>query len=556
MCIVKRLISASFLCLSMVLTACGGSSGGDGELPPEDPGSNDALSLNTGATVAGGLAQGESQIYRVDSGAHISLFASSGDANIFIFDNFDEIDVNELATNEIYDNEDVLCWSAWGFKEDVCSASVADGEMFALVHGRIAATYDITAVANCTTDVINDWVYRSLNDYYFYADQVPVVDPGGYDDPMDMIRDLRFEPLDEYSGIQDTKAQSAFFEDGIQFGLGGFWERDSQNIRRIAYVYNESPFGQAGVKRGDVAVTLGGEPLEGMLDERYFELIGSRENPVVSDWTFIDRDTGQTKAVSVLIADYPINTVLHADYYDVEGINGSIGYIVLSNFIEPSRAELNEVIENFVNNGVTEVVLDLRYNGGGRSHVSRQLASQIGAERVQGNTFARFEHNNNYSSFDFEEAFPESSPVLGLDRLVVLTTKRTASASESLINTLRPYMDVVTIGDKTEGKAFRSYGRQFCDKTLNLMQVQGVNASGVSVVGGIPADCYAQDDLVRDFGRQSGTFEGMFEKGVDYLVNGTCDIAPATARQTPSADVPLTNEMLFSVGDDAIPERR
>lgn len=559
----KRLISAACLCLSIVLSACGGGSGDndqstggqvDDDLPLEDSGLGDSSYLGMGTTITGELAQGLSRIYRVDSGAHISLFTSSGDADIFIFDNLDEIKINELATNEIYDNEAVLCWSAWRFKEDVCTASVSDGEMFALVHGSIASSFNITAVAECTTDVINEWVYRGLNDFYFYADQVPIDDPGNYDDPQDLIAALRFEPLDSYSGIRDSATQTAFFDEGVQFGLGYYWQRDSQGNLRISLVFEDSPFGRAGIKRGDIALTLGGEPLDDtMTTERFNELRGSRENPVVSDWTFIDGDTGQTKAISVLIADYQINTVVHASSHDVDGIDGSIGYIVLSNFIEPSRRELDQIIENFVEIGVTELILDLRYNGGGRSFVSRQLASQIGASRVQGMTYALFEHNNSYSSFNFTETFPEYSPILGLDRLVVLTTDRTASASESLINMLRPYMDVITIGSKTEGKAFRSYGRQFCGKTLNLMQVQGVNASGVSVAGGIPADCFAQDDLARNFGQQSGALEGMFQKGVDYLVNGTCDVETAMARQEPTADSLLTDERVFSTTEDAVP---
>ena len=507
--------------------------------PNDDPAEPVALGLDTPITAT--IVQDESTVYRVVSGADISLYSNTGDVDIILFDNLDEVDFDDP-----YNAEMSICRSVLSFKEDVCTATVPDGEMYALVVAFEDSDFSITATTACTIDTINQWAYRSLQDYYLYADQVPEVDINSYSDPSDLVRDLRFEEFDPYSGIADAAAETDFFDAGRAFGLGHRWRFDDSDNLRIITVYADSPFGRAGVKRGDIAVSLNGELLDGtMSSARFAELTGSRDNPVISNWLFIDAASGEEKNISVQASEYSLNTVLFSAFYDQAGSNSRIGYIVLSVFVEPSREELDREIEFFIDEEVDELVLDLRYNGGGRSFVSRRFASQIGGAVLNNETFARFEHNSQYSDLNFEEQFPESTPALSFDRIVVLTSDSTASASESLINTLRPYIEVITIGERTEGKAFRSYGRQFCGKQLNLMEVQGVNADGVSVVGGIPADCYAADDLARDFGQQSGSLEGMLNKGIDYLRNGACDAAPVIASRSKKLVAPQTHEFQF-----------
>jgi len=117
---------------------------------------------------------------------------------------------------------------------------------------------------------------------------------------------------------------------------------------------------------------------------------------------------------------------------------------------------------------------------------------------------------------------------LGLSRLIVLTTDDTASASERLINSLAPYIEVVTIGSTTLGKPYTSYGRTYCGKTLNAMQTESVNAAGVSVAGCIAADCATTDDLANNF----GTDEGMLKSALDYLSDGSCSTPPLIASRS------------------------
>jgi len=83
-------------------------------------------------------------------------------------------------------------------------------------------------------------------------------------------------------------------------------------------------------------------------------------------------------------------------------------------------------------------------------------------------------------------------------------------------------MEVVTIGSRTTGKSFQSRLQNFCGRALNVMVAERFNAAGVSALGGVEASCFAADDVTRNFGSQSGSFEGMLGTALDYAFEGTC----------------------------------
>jgi len=465
-------------------------------------------------------------IYRVASEASISLFSDTGNVDLILYDNLEDIDPDNP-----YNDEKLVCASGFSFKGDTCTASVDDGELYALVYAQTDSSYRIDATAECSVPTINKWVYRNMLDYYLYFDQIPDVDTDTFADPSDLVDALRYEPLEPYSWIGDAKTTSRLVEDGFMFGLGYGWSRDENEDLRIRYVSADSPFGKAGVKRGDIMLTLNSESLSDISNERFREMVGSEENQVTSTWTLIDGDTGQNKTISVVNTEYRFDSVLYTNVFTSPSMDVTVGYLVFKQFIEPSVDELNTAIKFFKDAGVTDLVLDLRYNRGGRSRVSERFSSQLAGPVVANKVLSRDVHNAKYSQLDYEDFFPEASPSLGLSRLIVLTTGQSASASERLISALSPYIEVVKIGSTTAGKAFRSSGREYCGKVLNAMTTQGVNSVGVGVAGGISADCYAADDLSNDF----GLGEGMLESALNYIANGTCLAAPAIAAHSADA---------------------
>ncbi len=481
------------------------------------------LSLDSPVSLS--LSQGERRVFEVPSGAEVSVISSSGEVVLLLVDEVSDINFDNLYSSSS------LCESAWRVKEENCTAEGSDSDVYAVVDAYYDdATFSITATNDCSVEAVNRWAYRNMQDYYLYADRVPVVNLDSYTDTNDLVRDLRFEELDSFSGISDRETRTRFFEEGVGFGFGHDWQFDNENQVRLQYVYEDSPLGRAGFTRGDIAVSLNGESVADMPSARFSEIFGDVDNPLDTEWEIIKGDTGETRTATLRMAEYRINTVLSKNtFYTHPQIAGNVAYVAFRTFLETSKAELDEAIRQINANNATDLVLDLRYNGGGRSSVGRRLASQIGGSTLSGQTHTRHEFNSNYTHLDYEQEFFEALPDLNLNRLIVLTSNRTASASERLINSLRPYMEVVTLGSRTRGKPFRSGDKYYCGKALSAMESEGVNAAGVSVLGGIDADCYAEDDITRDFafGTSNGTnIEGMLDTALDYAFSNNCQSVP------------------------------
>jgi C-terminal processing protease CtpA/Prc len=176
---------------------------------------------------------------------------------------------------------------------------------------------------------------------------------------------------------------------------------------------------------------------------------------------------------------------------------------------------------------VDELILDLRYNGGGLISVAQHLGGLIGGERTRNQVFVEFFHNDKQTSRNQTLRFPAPANALGVSRLVVIATRASASASESVVNSLRPFVPVTVVGDRTYGKPVGQYGFDFCDKTLFPVAFQVRNARGeAEYFDGIPADCAAADDLDHELGESR---EASIAEALRYLQTGTCSSAAATA---------------------------
>jgi C-terminal processing protease CtpA/Prc len=487
------------------------------------------------------VAVNGSKTYRVPAGAEIILTTTSGDADLYLYRNAD------LSL----DNR--LCYATESFREDNCASDSSESEVYAEVYGAEASSFTLSATTDCSVASVNQWVYRNMKDYYLFADQVPDVNPADYSSASDLVRDIRNNAVDPYSSVRNAVQQEAFFEAGTSFGFGYNWDWDTNGNPRVIFVFDNGPMGQVNINRGDIISSVNGIAWTELTSERYSELVGTRDNPLETTWSFIDGVTGESKSFALTRSEYTANTVLYYSTFTHPSFSGKVGYIVFNDFLRISEAELDNAIDWLNSRDITELVLDLRYNPGGFTSIARKLASQIGGPALVGETLVSYQHNNKYTNQNFERQFESVSPVLDLDRVVVLTTNDTASSSELVINALRPYMEVITIGDTTEGKAFISSGRQFCGQALNAMKAKGVNAAGVSVEGGIAADCYATDDRTRNFGRSSGETEGMLLSSLDYLVYGTCDAAPFTKAQ-PVLSGPSFRESSFPAGFEDNPK--
>ena len=225
---------------------------------------------------------------------------------------------------------------------------------------------------------------------------------------------------------------------------------------RILYVLPGSPAAEAGIHRDDWIVEIDGKEVTASGTSKFAS--GSKATFGLAKfklyngkWTLMEN--GETKIeASRAVEDNPIlvDTVYHT--------NGKhIGYLKYNHFTSgPSgysdhayEDQMKEIFADFKTNNVNEFILDLRYNGGGYVTTSQILASMLVPEKNQNDIYCK-EKDNKESIKDIK--FLNTVPNLGLQRIFVLVNENTASASEALINGLRPFMEVTLIGEQTLGK--------------------------------------------------------------------------------------------------------
>lgn len=374
-----------------------------------------------------------------------------------------------------------------------------------------------------------------MNEWYFWYREIPSVDPGRYASPEAYLEAIRYRPVDEsFSYIAGKAADTAFFSDSQYIGYGFsllFIGRDLY----ISQVYPGSSASDAGLGRGDRFLTIGGRTIEDLLQSGAYDTVFGPEEVGVRIDAVIRARAGGDRSISLTKRLVTIPTVSDTQVYQVG--NKRIGYIFFRNFVTPSNQALDTAFAQLKAAGATDLVLDLRYNGGGFVSVAQHLASLIGGTRTQDQVFVTYQHNDKKTSRNTStpfEAPPQQS--LNLPALTVITTRSSASASELVVNALRPFIPVTLVGDRTYGKPVGQYGFDFCDKILHPVSFATVNAKGEGeYFGGFPANCPATDELGRLIGDPE---EASLREALSVVSTGACSrgaFQAASARPKPRA---------------------
>jgi carboxyl-terminal processing protease len=411
--------------------------------------------------------------------------------------------------------------------------------------GLAAVAPSAEAQTTCSVAGQNRFVRDTLVDYYFWNRELPALNPATFPSPQAYLEAVRHKPLDlSYSFIASRAEQDAFYASSQFIGLGMTTPFDGVELR-VSEVYPDSPAADAGLQRGDRLVAINGRSIAEIAEAgEITTAFGPHEDglEVQLEWVPIaprpPRAPRTAKATLVKRA-VTIPSVPLTKLFEVDG--RKVGYLVLRNFVEPSIEALDEAFTALRDAGATELVLDLRYNGGGLGAVAQHLASLLGGQRTTGRVLAEYVHNDRRRALDHQMRFEAKPHALNLTRLVVITTRASASASELVVNGLRPYMPVVVVGDRTYGKPVGQYQFPFCDKVLNPVSFVVRNARGeFDYFTGIPATCPAGDDLDRKLGDAD---EASLKEAFVYLRTGACTPPPeqeptAAARRVRSAVQP------------------
>ncbi len=384
----------------------------------------------------------------------------------------------------------------------------------------------------CDTAGQVDFVGDTMKDIYLWYREIPDVDQTRYDSPEAYLEAIRYKRLDTSFSFITSKAENdAFYSDSQFIGMGLSTSQTSATDFRIAQVFQGSPASEAGLARGDYVLSINGKAVADLIRTgEISDAFGPSEVGVTVDLVWRDLG-GQEHRATVKKRVVTIPTVSLTKVYDVGGTR--VGYIFFRNFVKPSVDALDKAFGELGDEGVTDLVLDLRYNGGGLVSVARHLGSLVGGLRTKGEVFAKYSHNDKNTSKDSTEKFDDPSKALDLSRLVVIATDGSASASEAVINGLRPFMSVTVVGDTTYGKPVGQYGYDFCEKVLYPVSFRVVNARNEGdYFDGIPVDCAAGDDLEHQLGDSA---EASLAEALSFVRSGSCSGRTAAAARTLAA---------------------
>lgn len=376
-----------------------------------------------------------------------------------------------------------------------------------------------------TPAMARDSLYYIMKEFYYWYNKPEAVgvttsNKDNYSDPYELLEAMRYKERDRWSFVADydefnAEMQGEFVGHGFRIGV------DKTGKARIAMIYKNSNLYTNGVRRGWIIKTINGvDPAPILIANdaaAYNNLVGASTAGITNVFVFTKPD-GTDITIPTTKSSFIVNTVLVYDTLHLK--SGIAGHLVFESFITPSSAELATAFAYFKANNVKDLVLDLRYNTGGYLDIARNLASYIAGDGVQGNVFANMQYNDKNQNENYVFSFKTTAYSLALTRLMVITTRSTASASEAVMNGLKPYVNVVSFGDTTNGKPTGMNGWPIGEKyymwpvTFKMVNAQN---QGDYFDGIFPAKL-SSDDITHDFSDRN---EACLKEAIYYLENGT-----------------------------------
>ena len=416
----------------------------------------------------------------------------------------------------------------------------------------------------------NNWLRSWTNDLYLWFNEVTDQNPAMFTRTDAYFKVLRTNltttsgaPKDKFHFTYPTADWEALSQGGVQLGYGAQWLLISTRPPRqalVAYTEPGSPAAgaPANLARGAEVLSVDGVDLVNGSDVNTLNagLFPSTTMP----HTFVIRDQpgGATRSVTMTpesITSHPVQNVA-----TIPTATGSTGYMLFNDHLATSEAALVSAFTTLQAAGVTDLVLDIRYNGGGYLDIASEVAYMVaGPGRTSGMTFEVTQFNSKYPTMDpvtaqaitpvpFEStsqgfapnllARGQALPTLNLPRVFVLTGPDTCSASEAIINGLSGIgVTVVQIGSTTCGKPYGFYPQDNCGTTYFSIEFRGVNAmnfgdytdgfspqNAPAPGNAILSGCSVADDFTHALGDPA---EGRLAAALNYMAGGSCPL-PAT----------------------------
>ena len=414
-----------------------------------------------------------------------------------------------------------------------------------------------TTAAGCTLRDRQDWALSQLREWYLFPDTLPAtLDPTPYSTVSDYIDALtataRAQRKDRYfTYLTSIASEDAFYASGSSAGFGFRLTLDSTGRRVfIAEAFEGAPALSAGIDRGTEIVAIG----TSASDLRTVDAIIAAEGgngvtnalgPSTAGTTRVLRitDASGTRNVTVSKSDYSLTPV--SSRYGAQIITDGgrqVGYINLRTFISTADPALRSAFASFRAAGITNVIVDVRYNGGGLVSIAELMTNLLGANRSTSDvidymTFRPEKASNNVTAF-----FAPQPQSIAPTKIAFIGTGGSASASELVIAAQIPYLhaNAALIGTNTYGKPVGQIAldRSACDDRLRVIAfaLQNANRQGAyydGLASIVEASCQAGDDLTHPLG---SPLETSTRAALDYLAGRSCTtITAASGTQSAQA---------------------
>ena len=384
---------------------------------------------------------------------------------------------------------------------------------------------------------VKSFVDQMMRQFYYWADQMPSsVSQRGKS--VDEYFNSLLVRKDRWSWMMNGQTYNSM-ETGISTSYGFHISQPIDYFKDydvyITYVDKNSPLAKAGITRGCQLTHMNGKDVESLIkSDQFYDEIYKTSN----SFTFkkpggevVDLNLTQTSFQSNSVA---MSKVFTAADFDKLPESAKVGYILYTTFNSNMKNEVVSSLQQMKTAGITDFILDLRYNGGGDLDVCTDIASLLAPPSADGKVFVTLEHNLANRKEDKSYTINRSANSLDLSRLFVITGSGTASASESIINCLSPYMEVHTVGSQTYGKPNGMYvflypqkvAEKYVDYAFLPICFYCVNSNGKAEYdNGIVPQNKRYDDLYHDFSSE----EDLIYACLHYIAIGSYPGLPAVS---------------------------
>jgi hypothetical protein len=430
-----------------------------------------------------------------------------------------------------------------------------------------------------STLIENNWLRSWTHELYLWYREVPDLDPASSSTTADYFKLLKTSattasgnPKDKFHFTYPTAQWEQLSQSGVSAGYGAQWVLISSRPPRkvvVAYTEPNSPAAAVKLARGAQVLTVDGVDLVNASDQTSVDTLNAGLFP--SDpggsHTFSILDLGASSARTVTMVAANVTETPVQNVQTLRAPGGTVGYMLFNDHIATAEAQLIRAFGQLASARVGDLVLDLRYNGGGYLDIASEVAYMIaGPGPTAGQTFEKTVFNDKYPTTDpvtgealtpvpfhttslgFSGPQGVALPTLNLSRVFVLTSSNTCSASESIVNSLRGVgLEVIQIGTTTCGKPYGFYPADNCGTTYFSIEFMGVNAQGFgdypdgfspantgSKPGVVLPGCSVADDFTHALGDAR---EARLSAALGYRIGASCPAAAASASaETASPD--------------------